>query len=68
MMTCDQQLELGFRSRRARPERRRRVRAAVAQWWFARMRSVVAEAMDEPPRGASVQGSWLDPQARSVKV
>lgn len=65
MMTCNQQLELGFP---ARPVRRRRVRAAVAQWWFARMRTVVAEAMDHPPSGAAVQGTWLDTPSRTVKV
>jgi hypothetical protein len=56
-MTPTNQLELGFRSQ-ATPNHRRvcpppgRLRAARAQWWFAKMRAAVANATNwpEPPR------------------
>jgi hypothetical protein len=46
-MTTNNQLELGFNGTAARIHgRRRETRMARGQWWFARMREVVSQAMD----------------------
>ena len=46
-MTTNQQLELGFNGNQTRIlGRRRETRAARAQWWFARMREAVENAID----------------------
>jgi hypothetical protein len=42
-----QQLELGFNGTQTRIHgRRRELRVARAQWWFAKMREAVANAVD----------------------
>ena len=46
-MTTNEQLELGFNGTQARIfGRKREQRVARGQWWFAKMREVVANAMD----------------------
>jgi len=46
-MTTNQQLELGFNGTQTRIlGRRRETRQARAQWWFARMREAVENAID----------------------
>ncbi len=53
-MTTNQQLELGFNGTQRRIYGRRcSSRAARGKWWFARMREVVASAMDWPTEAAS---------------
>jgi hypothetical protein len=48
-MTTNQQLELGFNGAQTRIlGRRREIRVARAQWWFAQMRAAVASAVDWP--------------------
>jgi hypothetical protein len=45
IMTTNEQLELGFNATQSRIYgRRRETRVARAKWWFARMRTVVADA------------------------
>lgn len=69
-MTTNKQLELGFNGvpgRVAGPRREGRV--ARANWWFARMRNIVANAMDwnaapEPPP----RQIWIPGANREVKV
>jgi hypothetical protein len=46
-MTTNEQLELGFNGTQARIfGRKRENRVARGQWWFAKMREAVANAMD----------------------
>jgi hypothetical protein len=53
-MTANQQLELGFNGTSRRIYgRRRENRVERAQWWFARMRAVVAGAVAWPPADGS---------------
>ena len=48
-MTTNEQLELGFNGTQARIfGKRRETKMARSQWWFAKMREVVAGAMDWP--------------------
>jgi len=53
-MTTNEQLELGFNATQSRIYgHHREARIARAQWWFARMRQAVANAVDwrdENPR------------------
>jgi hypothetical protein len=72
MMTTDQQLELGFnpgRQPRSGGSPRREGRSARANWWFARMRGIVADAMDwsavAEPRP---EQTWIPGASREVKV
>lgn len=47
IMTTNEQLELGFNGTQTRIlGRRRETRVARGQWWFAKMREAVANAMD----------------------
>ena len=49
-MTTNEQLELGFNGTQARIfGKRRETKMARSQWWFAKMREVVASAMDWQP-------------------
>jgi len=67
IMTTNQQLELGFNG--TPPHifgRRREMRVARAQWWFAQMRAAVAGAIawpesDQPPAEQSVFGGVTRP-------
>lgn len=59
-MNISQQLELGLRERPGRgPARTVSARLARAQWWFARMRESVAEAMEWEPAGTGPQEGLL---------
>jgi hypothetical protein len=70
MMTTNEQLELGFNATQARIfGRRRETRVARAQWWFARMRAAVANAVDWPNGGPSRPEQILFPGAnRELKA
>ena len=69
-MTTNEQLELGFNGTQTRiPGRRRETRVARAQWWFARMREAVENAMDwqnEAP--AHAEQIWMPGANRTLKV
>ncbi|HEX5398880.1 MAG TPA: hypothetical protein VFY06_07520, partial [Verrucomicrobiae bacterium] len=69
-MTTNKQLELGFNNvptRTAGPRSEGRI--ARASWWFARMRNIVAGAMDwntaAAPRPEQI---WMPGASREVKV
>ena len=69
-MTTNNQLELrfnGIQSLAAGPRREGRI--ARANWWFARMRNIVADAMDwsaaAQPRPEQI---WMPGTNREVKV
>lgn len=57
-MTNNEQLELGFNATAHRIYgRRRETRVARAQWWFAKMRETVANAVDwrtQDPRAEQI--------------
>jgi hypothetical protein len=74
MMTTNnatnEQLELGFNGTPAPVfSRRRETRVARAQWWFAKMRETVANAMDwqaqTEPRPEQI---WMPGANREVKI
>ena len=69
-MTTNQQLELGFNGTQARIfGRRRETRVARGQWWFARMREAVANAVNWPAPGRQHPEQILFPGAnRELKV
>ena len=69
-MTTNNQLELGFNSVPAQAAgSRREGRISRANWWFARMRDIVEDAMDwsgtTEPRPEQI---WLPGANREVKV
>lgn len=69
-MTTDQQLELGFDGSQIRVDGpRREGRIARANWWFARMRAIVENAMDwnaaAEPRPEQI---WMPGARREVKA
>ena len=54
IMITNEQLELGFNATASRIYgRKRETRMARGQWWFAKMRAVVANAMEWPGQGES---------------
>ena len=66
----NEQLELGFNGTPAPVfSRRRETRVARAQWWFAKMRETVANAMDwqaqTEPRPEQI---WMPGANREVKI
>jgi hypothetical protein len=70
MMTTDQQLELGLNNGHTRIlGRRRESRVARGQWWFARMREVVENAIDwradAQPRPEQI---WMPGANRELKA
>jgi hypothetical protein len=69
-MTTNEQLELGLNGTPVRIlARRRETRVERAQWWFAQMRAVVADAMAWPPAGEAPAEQIVFPGvAREVKV
>jgi hypothetical protein len=69
-MTTNNQLELGFNGTQTRIcGRRRESRMARGQWWFARMREVVSQAMDlEPENQARPQQTWMSGANRQLEV
>lgn len=69
-MTTDNQLELGFNGVQIRTlGGRHEGRIARANWWFARMRGIVEDAMDwstaAEPRPEQI---WMPGANREVKV
>ncbi len=71
-MTTNNQLELGFNpdsQRRIAGAPRHEGRIARANWWFARMRNIVENAMDwsaaAEPRPEQI---WMPGANREVKV
>ena len=69
-MTTNEQLELGFNGTQTRSfGLRRETRATRAQWWFARMREAVANAIDWDTRTeARPEQMWIPGANRSLKV
>jgi hypothetical protein len=69
-MTTNEQLELGFNGTQTRIfGRRREQRVARGQWWFAKMREAVANAMDwqaqAEPRPEQI---WMPGANRELKA
>jgi hypothetical protein len=65
----DEQLELGFNGMQRRIYGRPRARVTRAQWWFAKMRAAVADAVnwqDETP--ARPEQIWMPGANRSLEV
>lgn len=69
-MTTNEQLELGFKGRRADfSGQRRESRMARGKWWFARMRETVANAMDwQGEAGPRPEQISLSGMNRELKV
>ena len=69
-MTTNEQLELGFNGPQSRLlGQRRELRMARGQWWFAKMRAVVAEAMDwSAPAEPRAEQLWMPGANRSLKA
>lgn len=65
----DKQLELGFNGFPPRVAAGREGRIARANWWFARMRDIVEQAMDwsvtAEPRPEQI---WMPGANREVKI
>ena len=65
----DGQLELGFNGMQSRIYGRPRTRVTRAQWWFAKMRAAVADAVnwqnEMPSRPEQI---WMPGANRSLKV
>ena len=69
-MTTNEQLELGFNGTQTRIfGRRRETRATRAQWWFAKMREAVANAIDWDTRNESrPEQMWIPGANRELKA
>jgi hypothetical protein len=69
-MTTNEQLELGFNGTQARIHgRKRENRMARGQWWFARMREAVANAMDWSAEGQPrPEQIWMPGANRELKA
>ena len=69
-MTTNNQLELGFNGTQTRIHgRKRETRMARGQWWFARMREVVNQAMDLETGGqARPEQIWMPGANRQFKA
>ena len=71
-MTTNEQLELGFNGRRAGfSGQRRESRMARGQWWFARMRAAVENAMDWETAsavGTRPEQIWIAGSNRELKA
>jgi hypothetical protein len=68
-MTTNQQLELGFNGMQSRIYGRPRTRVTRAQWWFAKMRAAVENAVnwqDETP--AHPEQIWMPGADRELKA
>lgn len=70
IMTTNNQLELGFNGTQCRIHgRKRETRMARGQWWFARMREVVNQAMDLDGGGAGhPEQIWMPGANRQFKA
>jgi hypothetical protein len=69
-MTTNEQLELGFNGLRPQAKTAHREgRIARANWWFAKMREAVENAIDWPaatqPRPEQI---WMPGTSREVKI
>ncbi len=65
----DKQLELGFSGLPRRASAGRECRIARAQWWFARMRNIVEQAMDwSAAAEARPEQIWIPGASREVEV
>jgi len=68
-MTTNEQLELGLNGGLARTlGRRRETRMARGQWWFARMREAVENAMDWPNAEPRSEQIWMPGANRQLKA
>jgi hypothetical protein len=69
-MTTNEQLELGFNGTPTRSfGRRRETRVARAQWWFAKMRETVENAMDWQTAGTPrPEQMWMPGANREIKA
>jgi hypothetical protein len=70
IMTTNEQLELGFNGTQTRIfGRRREQRMARAQWWFAKMREAVENAMDWQNAGQPrPEQIWMPGANRELKA
>jgi hypothetical protein len=70
IMTTNEQLELGFNGTQTRIfGRRREQRMARAQWWFAKMREAVENAMDWQTAGQPrPEQIWMPGANRELKA
>jgi hypothetical protein len=68
-MTTNEQLELGFNTTQSRIYGRPRTRVTRAQWWFAKMREAVENAVnwqnEMPPHPEQI---WMPGANRELKV
>jgi hypothetical protein len=68
-MTTNAQLELGFNATQSRIYGRPRTRVTRAQWWFAKMREAVENAVNwqngPPPPPEQI---WMPGANRSLEV
>jgi hypothetical protein len=69
-MMTNEQLELGFNGGQIRLNgKRREGRVARANWWFSKMREVVAGAMDWQAAGKPrPEQIWMPGANREIKV
>jgi hypothetical protein len=68
-MTTNQQLELGFNATQTRIYGRPRTRVTRAQWWFAKMREAVENAVNWQNETAShPEQIWMAGANREVKI
>ena len=68
-MTTNEQLELGFNATQSRIYGRPRTRVTRAQWWFAKMREAVANAVSwQNEAGARPEQIWMPGANREVKI
>ena len=69
-MTTNEQLELGFNGTQTRIfGRKRETRLARGQWWFAKMREAVANAIDwDTQTEARPEQMWMPGANRSLEV
>ena len=68
-MTTNEQLELGFNGTQTLIHGQPRTRVTRAQWWFAKMREAVANAMDwSAPAEPRAEQMWMPGANRSLKV
>ena len=69
IMTTNEQLELGFNGTQCRIYGRPRTRVTRAQWWFAKMRAAVKDAVnwqnETPPCPEQI---WMPGANRSVEI
>jgi hypothetical protein len=68
-MTTNEQLELGFNGMQRRIYGRPRTRVTRAQWWFAKMRAAVENAVNWQNETAShPEQIWMPGANRSLEI